>query len=140
MADTSSLCKAASTGDDAPVVIQGQSVLFADDEELMREVVSIMIEENGGKVFLAVDGVDAVELFREHKEEISYTVLDFSMPNMDGYEAYLEIKKINPEAKVMFVSGLNITPEVEELVRKREVIFLSKPFNEKELLGAFKSL
>ncbi len=114
------------------------TILVVDDEELIREVASIMIEENGGKALTAVDGQDGVRVFEANKDVIDAVFMDFSMPNMNGYEAYQEIKKIKPSVKVIFVSGLKLTPEVEELVRKGETRFLSKPFHEIELIKAIR--
>lgn len=115
-------------------------VLVVDDEELMREVTSIMIEENGGTVITAFDGMDAVEKYAEDAEKIDFVFMDFSMPRMNGYEAYLEIKKINPKADIIMVSGLKLIPELQELKNKGEVEFLSKPFHEIELIKAIKRL
>ncbi|MBN8549535.1 MAG: response regulator [Deltaproteobacteria bacterium] len=116
------------------------TVLIVDDEELMREVTSIMIEENGGKVLTAVDGLDAVEVFAEHKGKIDLIFMDVSMPRMNGYEAFLEIEKIDPNVLVLIVSGLKMTPEVEALQRAGKVDFLSKPFHEIELIKALQKL
>lgn len=116
------------------------TVLIVDDEELMREVVSIMIEENGGRVLTAVDGLDAVERFAEHKGKIDCIFMDVSMPRMNGYEAYLEIKTLDPHVPVLVVSGLKMTPEVEVLHKKGEIDFLSKPFHEVELVKALKTV
>ncbi len=116
------------------------TVLVVDDEELMREVSSIMIQENGGKVIAAVDGLDAVERYAENKDKIDFVFMDFSMPRMNGYEACMEIRKINPAAKIVIVSGLKMLPEIEKMFRAGEIEFLSKPFHEVELLKAFKRL
>ncbi|RMG42113.1 MAG: response regulator, partial [Candidatus Dadabacteria bacterium] len=109
------------------------TILVVDDEELMREVTTIMIEENGGESIVAIDGLDAVEKFAENVDEIDCVLMDFSMPQMNGYEAYLEIKKIKPDVGVVMVSGLKMIPEVVELKNKGEIEFISKPFHEVEL-------
>ena len=110
------------------------TVLVVDDEELMREVVSIMIEENGGKVLAASDGQEAVEVFEKHVDEIDYVCMDFSMPRMNGYEAFVEMRRLKPDIGVVIVSGLSVTPEVDELRQSKAVEFLSKPFHESELM------
>ena len=116
------------------------TVLVADDEELMREVVAMMIEDNGGKVLLASDGQKAVEVFEENKDVVDYVFMDFSMPGLNGYEAYLQMKRLKPSVRVLFVSGLKITPEIRQLQQKGEVEFLSKPFLEQQLLEALQKL
>ena len=116
------------------------TVLIVDDEELMREVTSIMIEENGGKVLTAVDGIDAVEVFAENRDKIDLVFMDVSMPRMNGYEAFLEIQKLDPSVAVLIVSGLRMTPEVEALHKSGQIDFLSKPFHEIELIKALKKV
>ena len=115
------------------------TILVVDDEELMREVVTIMIEENGGSVISAVDGQDAIEKFEEHASDISCVFMDFSMPRKNGYEAYVEIRNKSAEVPVVIVSGLSVTPEVEELKKNNQIVFLSKPFHEEQLLGALQA-
>ena len=106
----------------------------------MLEVTSIMIEDHGGKVFTAVDGQDGVEVFQKNQDNISLVVMDFSMPRMDGYQAAVEMKKINPKIGILMISGLQITPEVQEMVDNGEVLFLSKPFHEGDLISALTDL
>jgi CheY-like chemotaxis protein len=114
------------------------TILIVDDEELMREVTSIMIEENGGKVLTATDGLDAVEVFAENKDKIDGIFLDISVPRMNGYEAFLELRKIEPNIAVLIVSGLQMTPEIEALQTSGQADYLSKPFHEVELIKALK--
>lgn len=112
------------------------TVLVVDDEELMREVTQLILEENGCKTIVARDGLEAVELFKEHKNEIRLVFMDFSMPRMNGYEAFMKIREMNPKVGVVFASGLKMTKELEELNRKHEIVFISKPFHEVELIKA----
>ncbi len=112
------------------------TILIVDDEELMREVSSIMVEEKGGSVITAVDGIDAVDVFAENQDKISAVFMDVSMPRMNGYEAYLEIRKLSPTVPVLIVSGLKMMPEVQKLQASNEIDFLSKPFHEVELIKA----
>jgi len=115
-------------------------ILVVEDEALMREVVTIMLEENGFKVLTAGDGIEGLEVFRKNQAEIEYVLMDFSLPVMDGYQAVLEIRKLKPEVGILMVSGLDIAPEVAELYRKGEVEFLAKPFCEVELINALETL
>lgn len=114
--------------------------MVVDDEDLMRRVTASMIIENGGRVISAVDGLDAVERFAENFSKVDYICMDLCMPGMSGYEAFLEIKKIAPSAKVIMLSGKKLSPEVENLYRQGEVDFLSKPYHETSLISAIKRL
>ena len=110
-------------------------VLVVDDEELMREVVAIMVEENGGQVLEAINGLDAVEKFKEHVNSVDCIIMDFSMPEMNGYEAYCEIRKLSDSVPFVMVSGLQVTPEIGELEKENQIAFLSKPFHEEDLIA-----
>ena len=115
-------------------------VLVADDEELMREVVSMMLEDHGGRPLPVADGDKAIEVFRAHSDEIRFVLLDFSMPKKNGYEACCEILEIKPEVCVIILSGLEVAPEVRELRDRGRVEFVAKPFREDELLSAMERL
>jgi DNA-binding NtrC family response regulator len=116
------------------------TILIVDDEELLRDVTTIMIEENGGNVLVAIDGQHGVEVFNENKDKIDVVFMDFSMPRMNGYEAFLKVREIKPDVGVIMVSGLIVTPEVDELRKRKEIEFLSKPFHEVELMRLINQL
>jgi two-component system cell cycle sensor histidine kinase/response regulator CckA len=111
-------------------------VLLVDDEELLREVMALMIEEGGGTVIQARDGVEALKLFREQRSKINCVLLDFSMPGRNGFETYKDIILEEPAVKVIMVSGLRVIPEVQTLVLTKKIGFLAKPFHEADLVRA----
>ena len=111
-------------------------VLVIDDEELIREVASMMVEEEGGKVLVASNGKQAIDIFQQHKDSIDCVFSDFSMPAMNGYEVYLELDKLKSGVPFVLVSGLKSVAEVEELRRTGRIEFLSKPFHQVELVKA----
>jgi CheY-like chemotaxis protein len=122
-------------------MLTGQpTVLIVDDEELLRDVTSIMIEDHGGKALTAEDGQKGVEIFSANPEKIDLVLVDFSMPNMNGFEALQKMRQIRPSVKAIMVSGLSITPEVAALQASKEVFFMSKPFREAELVNAINTM
>jgi CheY-like chemotaxis protein len=110
-------------------------ILMADDEELMREVLCMMIQENGCEVISAVDGQQAVDLFLQNQDRVNGVILDFSMPGLNGLEAYKQIRARSASVPVMIMSGLKIAPEVEVLVASKQIEFIGKPFREKDFLA-----
>ena len=115
-------------------------VLVVDDEELMREITKLIVEDNGGTTIEATDGQEAVSKFKDNKDKIAYVFMDFCMPNLDGYEAFRMMKEIDPNVQVVIASGLNATDEIKQLAVDGEIEFISKPFHEAELLKAFNRL
>ena len=117
-------------------LIGNPTVLIVDDEELIREVASMMIEDECGTVLVAKSGTEALQVFSANKDKITTVFLDFSMPGMNGYEVYLELMKLNDKLAVVMVSGLKIISEIDKLRREGKIQFLSKPFHQVDLVKA----
>jgi CheY-like chemotaxis protein len=96
-----------SVHDEQEDVVQGngETVLIADDEVAVRELAKTALELAGYRVLLAADGAEAVEVFRQAKDEVSLVVLDASMPRMSGRQAFEAIRQIDSAVKVLFASG-----------------------------------
>jgi CheY-like chemotaxis protein len=81
------------------------TVLLADDEETVRAVSSRMLRRMGLEVMTASDGQEAVELFARHRKRIDGVLLDLTMPQMDGVQAFEQLRRIDPEVRVLLASG-----------------------------------
>ncbi|OPL15476.1 MAG: hypothetical protein AVO39_07995 [delta proteobacterium MLS_D] len=109
------------------------TVLLADDEEILRSVVGDMLKYLGFTVYFAADGREAVDLYRERGAETDLVLLDLTMPRLDGIEAFNEIIDLDPEARVILVSGYN-EEDLSNRIRGREpAAFLQKPYNIQKL-------
>ncbi len=112
----------------------GGTILVADDEDLVREVAKDILEAQGFEVLTAEDGRQAVRLFRKNRFDIRAVLLDLTMPQMDGEQAYRAMRLAQPDAKILMMSGYN-----KQQIRRRlegEPIsgFLHKPFRPEDLL------
>ncbi len=112
------------------------TVLVADDEEIVRMVCQEMVELMGLPVLTAVDGRDAVEIFRKHAENISCVILDLSMPNMDGVTAFTELVRIKPGVKVILSSGYDEQESMRRMPGKGFAGFIQKPYSFENLRDA----
>ncbi len=111
----------------------GESILVVEDEEEILELTKRILEKHGYKVITASDGKEAITLYLQHKEEIKVVIIDVMMPVMDGSASIRELHKVNPEIKIIAISGLiekNKLAEVADLANA----FLSKPYTSKKLL------
>jgi PAS domain S-box-containing protein len=113
-----------------------ETILFAEDEEIVRQLTIQILERAGYKVFAACDGKDAVQVFMEHMDSIDIILLDAVMPKMSGTEAYKEINRIRPDMPVLFSSGYNIVEEMKE----EQLHLIQKPFNPHKLLRKIRSI
>jgi len=109
------------------------TVLVVDDEETIREVAAIMLEEMGYQVITAIDGVEAVELYRTHQDEITLVITDMTMPRMNGEECFRELRKLNPDVRVMLSSGYNEQDATSRFQGKGLVGFIQKPYGQEQL-------
>jgi len=110
------------------------TVLVVDDEALMREVSESILEERGFQVRTAVNGQEAVELFRRDPTAYRVVLLDRTMPVMSGVQALEEIRRIEPTARVILMSGYRESEVLRGLEDKGLSGFLQKPFRPDDLL------
>ena len=107
------------------------AVLFVDDEEIVLEVGSLMLQKLGYSVLPASNGHEAVEILKENK--VAFVILDMRMPDMNGYEIFHQLKTIQPEVKILLASGYTGDQSEKRLESIGFDGFLQKPFNLKQL-------
>ena len=88
-----------------PIVGGTETILLAEDNDLVRELVSSVLTEAGYKVIVADDGEEAVRKFSDYAGSIHLLIFDLIMPKMNGKEASDEIHKMQPGIKTIFASG-----------------------------------
>ena len=81
------------------------TILLVDDEESLIDLVEQMLEHLGFTTLTAADGRLAVELYRERGKEIDLVLMDLTMPHMDGAEAFGELRRLNPDVRIVLASG-----------------------------------
>ncbi len=111
----------------------GSRVLLVDDEEAVRYVASVCLENAGFEVFVAPDGNTAIELFRERPDHFDLVLLDSRMPHLGGLETFQEMRRIKPDVKVILCSGDPETRATEGIEGLQG--FISKPFRLNVLLS-----
>jgi CheY-like chemotaxis protein len=110
-----------------------ETVLFADDEELIRDLGRQVMEMHGYTVFLAEDGVRAIDLFMSNREAIDLVVLDLTMPQRSGMEVLRAIRNIDPGMRIILSSGSSPAEPVPGTT------FLPKPYRAEMLAKAVRS-
>lgn len=110
------------------------TVLIAEDDHHVRELDRALLEEYGYTVLEAIDGKDALDKFEIHKERIDLLILDVIMPKMNGKEVYNEIKRRQPDMKVLFTSGYTADIINRKGIMEEELNFVAKPLPPGEFL------
>ena len=111
-----------------------ETILLVDDEEFVRDLGARILSKAGYSVLTATNGREALDLFERERTQISLVILDLIMPEMGGKECLKELRKIDPQLKVLIASGLSADPSTKESVEMGTRGFVSKPFRIKELL------
>jgi two-component system chemotaxis response regulator CheY len=112
-----------------------KKVLVVDDAAFMRITLKEMLESNGYEVAgEASNGIEAVRKYITLKPDI--VTMDITMPEMDGVDALIEIRKHNPAAKIIMISALGQESWVRKAVMQGAKGFVVKPFNEECLVKA----
>ena len=115
------------------------TILLAEDEPLVREVGIRLLESNSYHVLSASDGQEAVELFKQHAEQIDGVMLDAKMPRLNGHEAYQRIRELDPNMKILFCTGYDPNPEQLDLDNPNTFL-AKKPISPDALLNHIRSM
>ncbi|MUG93006.1 response regulator [Scytonema sp. UIC 10036] len=118
----------------------GELILVVDDEDSIRDVTKTSLESHNYKAIVAGDGIEAIALYAEYRDKISLVVTDMVMPSMDGLTTIRTLQKINPEVRIIAVSGLASTEKINAITEVGVKAFLPKPYTAKQLLFAIKEL
>src|SRR5262252_5059051 len=112
-------------------------ILLAEDEPVIRNLVTLMLSKEGYAVLSANDGQEALEICRNFKDPIHLLLSDKTMPRMNGLELAEQVQKKRSEIKIMIMSG-----ETADTVLHRNTpdAFLQKPFLPPTLLKCVQSL
>lgn len=108
------------------------SLLLAEDEPSLGQIIKESLETRNFKVFLTTNGEDALELYQ--KEEIEVLVLDVMMPKKDGFTLAKEIRLTNDEIPIIFLTAKSQTSDVLEGFSVGGNDYLKKPFSMEELI------
>jgi two-component system cell cycle sensor histidine kinase/response regulator CckA len=118
--------------DPEPAATGKETILIVEDEEAVRRLMSTALEQNGYRVLIAADGVEALKLISSHSGPLDLLVTDLLMPGMNGAELARKVKDRLPGITVLCISGY-----AEELRQSGEIdenSFLQKPFTPQALL------
>lgn len=118
--------ESSSTELDEPVPGKGETILIADDDQNVLEVLGGVLTSLNYKVLKAHDGQSAVELFGAHADEIDLVILDIVMPEMKGPDAAREIRKIRDDVKILYATGYDSHQQKGRESRDADV--LEKPY------------
>ena len=120
----------------APATAWSGTVLVVDDETSLRMALTVALKGLGFTVLAARDGVEAVAVFGEHRDDIRAVLCDLTMPRMNGWETLAALRRLAPGLPVILSSGYNEAQVAAGHHPEQPQAFLSKPYEYDELIQA----
>lgn len=119
-----------------PTTDRARTVLFLDDDELLRNTVRRVLELYGYEVLEAAHAHGALEVVNAHQGPIDLILCDLVLPGLSGREAASALLARRPETKILYTSGYSSAGSFRGELEKSGMNFLPKPFEVQELLDA----
>ena len=117
--------------------IEGTRVLVIEDEEAIRNVITIMLEKEGCKITTAQNGKEAMKKFSTANYDIIIT--DMAMPEKNGVDTIIELRQLTPPVGIIAMSGVGSSDKLLRLATAFDAdMALKKPFTRDELVSAIK--
>ena len=118
---------------DSQIETSNGTILIVDDEDIILNMGSKILERLGYRVLQANDGKKALEVYEAEKDGIDLIILDMIMPGMGGGDTFDRIRAIEPQAKVLLSSGYSLDGEANDILKRGCDGFIQKPFKFKDL-------
>jgi len=117
----------------------GKRILIVDDAAFMRMMIKDILIKNGYEIAgEAENGARAIEKYKELMPDL--VIMDITMPEVDGIKAVKEIKKINPDSKIIMCSAMGQQAMVIESIQAGARDFIVKPFQAERVIEAIKKV
>ena len=117
-----------------------QTIMVVEDEEMLRDLAVHILSGEGYNVITAKDGIEAVETFALHRDEIGLVVCDLGLPRLGGREVFLQMKESKPSVRAIVASGY-LEPAMRSEILKAGVIdTIQKPYDFRELVEKIRSV
>ncbi|MFW5730745.1 MAG: PAS domain-containing hybrid sensor histidine kinase/response regulator [Desulfonatronovibrionaceae bacterium] len=117
-----------------------ETVMVVDDESEIREITCEILEGSGYTTISAASGEEALSLYAEEPQAVDLVVLDLNMPGMGGQECLKRILELNPEARVVIVSGYSECQAHNQNIISKASGYISKPYQLGHLLASIRAV
>ncbi len=111
------------------------TILVIDDEESVLRTTSQMLQHFRFTVVTTIDALEGIRIYRERRHNIAAVLLDMTMPQLDGEAVFREIRRVDPKAKVILMSGYTEQDATSRFVGKGLTGFIQKPFQVRQLIS-----
>ncbi|HFB83342.1 MAG TPA: response regulator, partial [Thermodesulfatator sp.] len=112
---------------------RGQEILLVEDEESVLEALKASLEALGYQVTVARDGLEALRIYSKRANEIALVLTDMVMPRMNGLELLENLRRLDPQVRIVLLSGYPLGEDHHFLEGLKKVAWLQKPARIEEL-------
>lgn len=117
-----------------------ETILLAEDDQMVGHLTKNILERAGYTVLFAQDGEIAIEMFEENHDSIDMLLFDIVMPNLGGREAYDRIQQKRPNIPVLYTSGYSDGAIHTNFVLNENLTLVQKPFSRTDLLSSVRTV
>jgi PAS domain S-box-containing protein len=128
------------TSHQTPSTGNGELILVVDDELAINEITKNILESHNYRVLTATNGIEALSVYNQHQDEIQVVIIDMMMPQMAGNMTISALQIINPQIKIIAMSGIATIENLAKDSQAKGTKFLPKPFSPEELLTQIQEL
>jgi len=118
--------------------MNGSVILIDDDEDILDLLSEYLLLEDFNIIGIGTDGLQAVNLYAEHKPD--FVIMDIAMPNYDGLYGLEHIKKIDPNASIIVLTGNSDKLITQKIIQLSPTVILEKPYPVEKLVSLLKSI
>ena len=119
-------------------VLDSLLILVVDDYSSDRNTLTAILTDKGYKVAEAVDGLEAIQMVEHRRYDI--ILMDINLPDKDGIATFEEIRAIRPDARAIFITGLEVEESVRKALASDALAIAYKPFDVERILAMVKEL
>ena len=112
----------------------GETILIIDDEPSFVEITKILLTHSGYTILTAKNGIEGIERFKNNIQSVKVIVCDLNMPKMGGNSAVQTFLSLNPDIKILIISGSIEEDKIPKYLEPGKIEFLHKPFMTETLL------
>lgn len=117
-----------------------ETILVGEDDIQVRTLIKEVLLKSGYEILEAVDGDDTLRVFRDHSDSIHLVILDVVMPKIGAKDVFDEIRKIQPDMQVLFMSGYSSDIILKKGIPEKQVNFITKPVAPDALLAKVREM
>jgi hypothetical protein len=117
-----------------PAARGSETILVVEDEEDLRELLTSMLHDYGYSILVARDGMEALERYRRHRQDIGLIITDMDLPKLNGAAVSQSILSDNPGARIIMISGFLESALKESILASGVREFVAKPYTLAQML------